>query len=472
MNRHQQARHRQPLALALIFAMLLVMSVSVQSHAHFLFIRIGTQAEAGRSAEVYFSEQAEAGDPRFIPKVAHTKLWVQTTPGEFHPLPVQRSTDRLRAPLPPDRSLSVIGECQYGVIARPNETPFLLRHYPKAVAGTAAELNRMSPRREIPFEILATIGEKDPNKSRNTNEYGNIQLTALRDGRPIPNAVFTAIDSELTESTIKAGPEGSATWNPPAPGRYSIYVRATLPQKGFLDGKAYDEIREFATLALAWPLESRAADPKADALFAEAVAQRASWRGLPGFTAQLEGWLDGRTFTGTVTVKSDGSVNIKSDDASAKPWLQDQLHSLVMHRIATPTSDSGKKVPNFHLVNEPQGHILGKLITVEDGQMASSYRIKDRQILVVNRRFGNRNMTINILENETNPDGNILPHSYIVQYWDAATGRLLSTETIQERWQRVGSWDLPASHSVTTASDGGLSVRSVRFTRPTLLGAK
>src|SRR5207244_444661 len=31
---------------------------------------------AGRMAEVYFSEQAEAGDPRFILKIAHTQLWL------------------------------------------------------------------------------------------------------------------------------------------------------------------------------------------------------------------------------------------------------------------------------------------------------------------------------------------------------------------------------------------------------------
>ncbi len=41
------------------------------------------QAEAGRAAEVYFSEQAEAGDPRFIAKVAHTKLWVPDAAGRI-----------------------------------------------------------------------------------------------------------------------------------------------------------------------------------------------------------------------------------------------------------------------------------------------------------------------------------------------------------------------------------------------------
>jgi hypothetical protein len=465
MNRHVQVRRRLRLGVGAMFAGLVVTGLAAEVRAHFLFIRIGTQAEAGRSAEVYFSEQAEAGDPRLIGKVAHTKLWVQARPGEFRELVVHPGTDRLRAVLPADRSLVVVGECQYGVLARPNQTPFLLRYYPKAVTGIAGELNRMTPRREIPFEIRATFENDGRDKTRGADSHGVIRLSALRDGRPVPNAVFNAIDSDLTEGTIKAGPDGLADWTPPAPGRYSVYVRETIPQKGTFDGKAYDEIREFATLALAWPLEHREADADADALFKEAIAYRAAWRDLPGFSAEMTGWLDGRPFGGTVTVKADGSVEIKTDDPAAKPWLQDQLDSMVMHRQAPPATASGSTGPRFRLVEEPDEHPLGKLIAVEGGQMASSYRIKDRQIQVVNRRMGKRNMTITVLDNETNREGRFLPHSYVVQYWDAATGKLQSTETIQERWQRVGSWDLPVLHSVLTASDGGLSVRSVRFSQ-------
>ncbi|HQU47490.1 MAG TPA: hypothetical protein PK867_32095 [Pirellulales bacterium] len=89
------------------------------AQAHFLFIRITPPAEGGRAAEVYFSEQARAGDPRFIDKVAHTTLWRQTTPGKFEPLEVRKATDRLRAHLPASGTVAVVGECEYGVLARP-----------------------------------------------------------------------------------------------------------------------------------------------------------------------------------------------------------------------------------------------------------------------------------------------------------------------------------------------------------------
>src|SRR5262249_51405165 len=158
-------------------------------------------------------------DPRFVAKVAHTQLWVQARPGEFRELAVRPGLDRLRAALPADRSLVVVGSCQYGVLARPQQTPFLLRYYPKAVAGIAGELNRMIPKREIPFEIQATFEGGSPEKANSSSSGGVIRLTALRQGRPIPGAVFTAIDSDLTEATIQAGPDGSAVWTPPEPGR-------------------------------------------------------------------------------------------------------------------------------------------------------------------------------------------------------------------------------------------------------------
>ena len=457
-------------SIGIAFAGVVLMGLVTQARAHFLFIRIEPQAEAGRSAEVYFSEQAEAGDPKFVAKIAHTKLWIQTRPGEFRELSVRQGIDRLRAALPSDRSLAVVGECQYGVLARPKQTAFLLRYYPKAVAGNPDELNRLTPRREIPFEIQPTF-ENGPDKNKSGG--GRIQLVALRNGKPIVGAVFTAIDSDLSEQTIKAGPDGLAVWSPAAPGRFSVYVRETLKQPGALGEQKYDEIREFATLAFTWPLERHDADAEATALFKEAIAQRAVWNDFAGFSAELSGQLDGRPFTGKVTIQKDGSVEVQTDDPVAKPWVQDQLDSLVLHRLAQPSSDSSDAhQPRLRFADEADLHPLGRLLAVEGDQMGSSYRIKDGQITVVNRRMGKQNMTITVLDNDKNADGRFLPHSYVVHYWDAASGKLNKVETFQERSRRVGLWDLPASRSILTASDGGLSVKFVEFSKHTLLGAK
>jgi hypothetical protein len=465
------ARGRLSRCVNATFAVLFVLGLAPHAHAHFLFIRIGAPAEAGRSAEVFFSEQAEAGDPKFVAKIAHTVLWIQTRPGEFRELPTNQAADRLRASLPSDRTLAIVGKCEYGVLARPKETPFLLRYYPKAVAGNADDLNRLTPRLEIPFEIQPIF----ENQATDNDKTGasRIRLVALRNGKPSPHAVFTAVDSDLSEQTIKADLLGSAIWTPAAPGRYSIYVRDTLKEPGVLGDKKYDEIREFATLALTWPLERHDADPNATALFKEAIAHRAEWRDFPGFSADLNGHLDGRPFTGTVKVKNDGSVELQTDDPVAKPWLQDQLDSLVMHRIAQPSSESADAhQPRLRFADNDDDHPLGRLLAVDGDQMGSSYRIKDQQITVVNRRMGKQNMTITVLDNDKNPDGRFLPHSYVVHYWDASTGKLNRVETFQERSRRVGSWDLPVLRSIVTASDSGLPVKVVNLSKHALLDAR
>jgi hypothetical protein len=109
---------------------------------------------------------------------------------------------------------------------------------------------------------------------------------------------------------------------------------------------------------------------------------------------------------------------------------------------------------------------------VEGDRMASSYRVKDRQISVVNRHMGKNNFTITTLDNERTPAGTFLPRNYVVQYWDDATGDLRRVETFEDHWTRVGAFDLPASHTVTSAENGGFTVRSLRLSSHVLKAAK
>jgi lysophospholipase L1-like esterase len=429
------------------------------ARAHFLFIRIGPPAEAGRAAEVYFSELAEAGDPRFIDKIDHTRLWLQHAPGQFRPLKVHKGSDRLRAALPASGSVVVVGACEYGVLARPKQVPFLLRHYPKAMAGNPEELARMQPCKEVPLEVVATA------------DGDRIHLVALRSGKPVPGAEFHTVDAKLNNDRVTAGADGRATWKPPGPGRYSVYTGRVDKESGEAGGKRYEEVRSFATLAFAWPLEPKGSDPRAVALFQEAVSARASWKDFPGFSAAVAGKVDGRAFAGKVSVSAGGTVQVETKEEVAGAWVQEQLESIVMHRGVSPqdASAAARPAPALRFADQEADHPLGRLLVFEGGKFASSYRVKDRQLTVVNRQTGRQHMTITVLDNERNPEGLFLPHSYTVQYWEAATGALRRTETVQERWRRVGAWDLPATHTVTTASEAGLSVRSFTLTGHQLL---
>lgn len=438
-------------ALAVILSLV---GVVQEAEAHFLFLTMGEHAEAGRSVDVFFSEYATTGDPKFVEKIAGTRLWTQSEPGKFQPVEVRRLADRLRANVPSNGPLSVIGQCDYGVLTR--KVPFLLRHYPKGISGDPKKLAAFTPYKDVPLEIMAT--EKE----------GAVALTVLQNGKPLPHAKLTTVDDDLTNEEIETNAAGDANWKPKAPGYYCIYTGVTLPQSGTHDGQAYSEIREFATISFRWPLVP-VADEQAVRLFEKALAARASWNDFPGFTAEMKGTFDGRAFQGTAKVTAEGQVTLDGGlPAEAAKWVEGQLGSTVLHRKASPpTADR----PVLRFADDDTRHPYGRLLTFVGGQFASSYRAKDDQLLVVNRSFGKQNMTITVTENSKNAEGKFLPHAYTVHYWDASSGKLQRVETIQNRWTRVGSLDLPTFLSVTTASGEGLSVRTLELTGHALLKA-
>ncbi len=437
---------RRKLALLLLAGILWPCTAA---RAHFLFIRINEPAEAGRTVEVFFSEKADAGDPRFISKVAGTTLSVQSAPGKFQPLAVRQAADRLRASLPSSGPVSVTGFLEYGVLKR--EIPFLLRYYPKAVAGDAAALAPLRPRPQAALEIDATF------------DGNHVTLALLRAGKPVPGVTFTTVDDDLVNEEVKADASGKAVWKPPSPGFYCIYAKSVSKTPGQWKGMPYSEIREFATIAFRWPLARTDADPEAVKLFEKALAARATWEQFPGFSAELSGSVDGRIFTGKATVAGAGDVTLELDDPVVRPWVEEQLQSLVNHRLPPPKHEGAPPVLRF--ADHDTSHPLGRLLVFDGGQFASSYRVLDDRITVVNRNLGGRNMTITVLDDALNAEGKQLPQSYTVQYWKADNGELDRTESISNRWTRVGRYDLPASVTVRTASKTGLTVRSLQLAK-------
>jgi hypothetical protein len=164
-------------------------------------------------------------------------------------------------------------------------------------------------------------------------------------------------------------------------------------------------------------------------------------------------------------VSAKGDAALAMEDDLVAPWVKEQLESLAMHRIARPSD----KAPVLRFADQNADHVLGRLLVFEGGSFASSYRVKDRQIMVVNRALGKVNMTITMLDNDLNTDKKFLPRSYTVQYWNAANGQLQRSETIQNRWTRLGSWDLPTQLTVLTASAAGQGVKSMTLSGHRLL---
>jgi hypothetical protein len=128
-------------------------------------------------------------------------------------------------------------------------------------------------------------------------------------------------------------------------------------------------------------------------------------------------------------------------------------------------ADGGDQKTPCAFADEQAHHPLGRAIQVLNDEFHSSYRIRARQVIVVNRTTKDSRFTITVLENKMNEEKQYLPAHYVVNYWDAKSNALKRSESFRHEWVRVGKFDLPSTSLVVTAtSDGKLESRELKLT--------
>jgi hypothetical protein len=210
------------------------------------------------------------------------------------------------------------------------------------------------------------------------------------------------------------------------------------------------------------------ADPAATKLLAEARAARAQWENFPGFRARVEININGKVATGSVEVSPKGKVTVDAPDATpeAVKWAHDELGQTVSHRL-----DSAASLDTpCSFVDDNAHDPLGRAIHVLSDEFHSSYRVRDRQILVVNRSMKEGRFTITVMENRLNKEKKFLPVSYVVNSWDGKDA-LTSSASYHHTWDRVGAFDLPETLLVVTARSGAQQegARSLKLFKHELL---
>jgi len=193
-------------------------------------------------------------------------------------------------------------------------------------------------------------------------------------------------------------------------------------------------------------------DPEATKLLADARAARANWDHFPGFTADVELNVEGRVVKGKVDVDARGKVSVEGvEDDKLTEWTKRQLGSIVGHRMA----DGGSlKTPCAFPAND-QHHPLGRAVQVLNDEFHSSYRIRDRQVIVVNRSMEHARFTITVMENKQNAEKQYLPAHYVVNTWDLKSNGLKSSASYFHEWERVNKYDLPTATLIVTATGDG-----------------
>ena len=202
-----------------------------------------------------------------------------------------------------------------------------------------------------------------------------------------------------------------------------------------------------------------AEDPAATKLLREARAARADWPDFPGFSADVTVNNGGKISKGKVEVSATGKVKLELADKDEAGWVRREIASLVSHRLP---SESSKPTP-CAFVGKDAEHPSGRAIRVLADEMHSGYRVRDRQILEVNRQMGDIRFTITVLENVVTKEKKFLPTAYVVNTWDLKSKELKSGRSYHHRWKRMGSLDLPEAVTIVTGTPGRLEVQEITF---------
>jgi hypothetical protein len=439
--------------------LLLLLACAAPARAHFVWIV--PDADKGTAMAV-FSDELAPDKSVPVTKIGHTEFFTRDAAGKTVPVKATAGKGFYEVTLPKGTS-AVGGVCRYGVTARGKGDPFLLVYHAWAwIPGTDdKDAAQRSPWDRIALQVV-------PTKKPNTGQV-------LWNGKPLAGAeVVARVPGH--DNDIEAKSDANGEFQIPAPkGTGMIAIRAlhVEAKAGEHDGMKYQQVRHWTTAVFpvrgavvyrpAAAAPQKEADPAATKLLADARSARASWDGFPGFSADLAVNVNGKLVTGRVEVSEGGKVKVDLPDDAMRDWARGQLASVVGHRMP---AGSGDDTP-CAFIDTNDKHPLGRAIRVLNDELHSSYRIRGREIIEVNRSMKTSRFTITVLENRWTAEKKYLPVSYVVNTWDGKTGALISSAAFHHEWRRVGAFDLPGAMTVVTATgdtSGPLAARTIALT--------
>lgn len=212
--------------------------------------------------------------------------------------------------------------------------------------------------------------------------------------------------------------------------------------------------------------ETKKADPAAWNLLKSA---RETSQNFPpnfaGVTVDIVLNDNGKIAKGSLTYKvgESGELKIEGLDEETKGWLNDQAMSIIAHRRGGDFAKGDGRHPITFV--EDDNSPAGRRIALNDS-MKSYYRVRNHQVVEVDRRMGADRFIIIVLESTKTPGGKSLPRHFTVTYFDAKTGAIKRAETFTDEYKLVDGVCFPASRRMVRAENGKVITRVTEFHNP------
>jgi hypothetical protein len=452
--------------LAYLFGTAFLLSCSV-AQAHFIWLDQGDNAGKPQLL-AYFGETAEPGEGHLLGKIAHTKAWVRDAAGKKSDLSVKTPGEgdkaALSADCPASGATSLEAFCDYGVYSH-GGPGFLLQYYAKHLAGDwVNNTDQLARAEKLLLDVVPSTKDK------------HLTLTVLYQGKPASGKDVVVVDPADKQHDLTTDADGKATLPDLMAGKYAVRANVIEADKsGERDGKKFGQTWHYCTLTFNLPesiatktatVETKSSDPSAVAALTKARAGRSMWEEFPGFTTDVTVSAEGKQAKGKATIESSGAVTLEMADQEISPWLEEQLNSLVQHRMPDGEVAEGKVTWSDDDVIHP----LGRKIDLGDPKLKSAYRLKDDVIMEVNRTAGpTMHFTISVLEIEYNPEGKYLPRSFTMNFFDNKTGEVKTSLAYLNEWQRVGQFDLPKTIIEVNTKAGKSVTKRIEFANTKLV---
>jgi uncharacterized GH25 family protein len=206
-------------------------AVVTVANAHFVFV-----IPDGRNPEkalVVFNDELAPDSNVDIGKIAGIKLQVRDVAGKDSPLSATKAENSLAVSVPGKGRRIVFGTVDYGVLQRGDAKPFMLRYHPKTIIGP---VDSSKIGEKLPVEVVAVVTS------------GKVRFQVLAKVKPLADAEVNLILGEKKEKlmTDKEGMTSAVN----AKGKIGVWTKSSTVANGEIDGKKYEEVRDYATLVI------------------------------------------------------------------------------------------------------------------------------------------------------------------------------------------------------------------------------
>lgn len=220
----------------------------------------------------------------------------------------------------------------------------------------------------------------------------------------------------------------------------------------------------FLWMLLSWNAPAWADGSSAEAIFREAYGHRYTWNeSFPGYSAQVK-LRDGENrFEGEAHLPPDYAVTVQSSDSDDLRQDLRQIVAAQLQMTATHLTRSPFEQFHAHSQFEQTGQDEAGAVKIEElgDENDSYYKVKDQQIVQVNRTLGGLKVDVNTIDSMQTNEG-YLPTRFQVIFRDAASGDVIERDDIRDAYEKVGDYYLLSRREIRS----GVEARSANKLLP------